>query len=511
MTLSPSAPRPTPHAPRPRVIVIGAGLGGLAAAIRLANAGCAVTIVEGGARPGGKLGTLQLGDFRFDTGPTILTLPRLLEDLFAASGERLADHLDLVPCEPSFRFSFRDGVEVRWGADLRELLAQIAALEPRDVAGFLDFLARSSRIYDELMAYFFRRSFSGPQQMLTPRVARAGIVLDVTRTFEARMRRYFRDPHLRQIMTFKSIYVGTPPNRVPAAYAAIPYLELIHGVWFVRGGRGLHAIAEELAALATRRGVELRYNAPVKEIAINASGVRGVILADDEFVAADAVVSNADLVHTYGDLVHPRWRRKYTDARLARYEPSSSAFILYLGLDRTYPDLGHHNVFFPVDYTGEMRRIFVDKRPPADPTIYIGDFAKSDPALAPPGSSALYILAPVPHITPAFDWAREADAYRDLVIGKVKLLGLPDIEQHIVAEARWTPLDFATRHHNHHGSIFGLSAKWSQSTFFHPPNRSEEIRGLYFAGGSAQPGGGIPLVLLSGEITAGLVREDVLK
>ena len=222
-----------------------------------------------------------------------------------------------------------------------------------------------------------------------------------------------------------------------------------------------------------------------------------------------SVVSNADFVHTYGELIAPRWRRKYTDARLARYEASSSAFILYLGVDRTYPELLHHNVFFPADYAGEMRRIFVDKRPPADPTIYIGDFAKSDPTLAPPGSSALYVLAPVPHITPAFDWAREADAYRDLVIGKVKALGLPDIEEHIVAEARWTPLDFAARHHNNRGSIFGLSGKWSQSTFFHPPNRSEEVRGLYFAGGSAQPGGGIPLVLLSGEITAELVIEDL--
>ena len=498
-----------------RVVVIGAGLGGLATAIRLANAGCAVTLVEGGARPGGKLGTLDLDGFRFDTGPTIFTLPQLLDDLFASSGERLADHLDLVPCDPSFRFSFRDGTEIRWTENLRELLAQLAALDPRDANGFLRFLARSSKIYDELMASFFRRSFSGLRQMFTPRVARAGVVLDVTRTLDARMRRYFHDPHLRHIMTFKSIYVGTPPTQVPAAYAAIPYLEYAHGVWYVRGGRGLHAIAEELAALASRRGATIRYNNPVKEIAVGGEpsgpGVRGVILADDEFIPADVVVSNADLVHTYGELVHPRWRRKYTDARLARYEASSSAFILYLGVDKIYPELLHHNIFFPADYAGEMRRIFVEKRPPADPTIYIGDFAKTDPALAPPGSSALYVLAPVPHITPAFDWAREADAYRDLVIGKVKALGLPDIEEHIVAEARWTPLDFAERHHNHRGSIFGLSGKWSQSTFFHPPNRSEEIRGLYFAGGSAQPGGGIPLVLLSGEITAGLVVEDVAK
>jgi phytoene desaturase len=505
----------SPHGPRPTVVVIGAGLGGLAAAIRLANAGCAVTVVETHERPGGKLGTLERGGFRFDTGPTIFTLPGLLADLFADSGERLADHLDLVPVEPAFRFSFRDGVELRLGADLRELTAQLTALDPRDVAGFLAFLARSSRIYDELMTYFFRRSFGGPREMFAPRVARAGLALDVTRSLEARMRGYFRDPHLRHIMTFKSIYVGTPPHQVPAAYAAIPYLEFIYGVWFARGGRGLHAIAEELAALAERRGVTIRYRAPVKEIAVGADGARGrargVILADDEFIPADAVVSNADLTHTYGELIAPRWRRKYTAARLARYEPSSSAFILYLGVDRAYERLEHHNVFFPEDYAGEMRRIFVEKRPPADPTIYIGDFARSDPALAPPGQSALYVLAPVPHITPAFDWAREADAYRDLIIGKVKGLGLPDIEERIVVEERWTPLDFAARHHNNRGSIFGLSGKWSQSTFFHPPNRSEEVRGLYLVGGSAQPGGGIPLVLLSGEITAGLVAEDLLR
>ena len=508
---SPHPQRRVPGPFVPSVIVVGAGLGGLSAAIRLANAGLRVTIVEQGERPGGKLGTLVRDGFRFDTGPTIFTLPQLVADLFAESGERLEDHLDLAPCEPAFRFSFRDGVELRFGSDLRDLLGQIAALEPRDVAGYLEFLARSSKIYDELMGHFFRRSFNGPRQMFTPRVARAGVVLDVTRTLDARMRGYFRDPHLRHIMTFKSIYVGTPPTQVPAAYAAIPYLELVYGVWSVRGGRGLHAIAEELAALAIRRGVTIRYNAPVKEIAVGPDGVKGVILADDEFIPAGYVVSNADIVHTYRDLVHPRWRRKYTDARLARYEPSSSAFILYLGLDKVYPELAHHNVYFPQDYAGEMARIFVETRPPADPTIYLGDFAKSDPTLAPPGGSALYVLAPVPHITLAFNWSREADAYRDLVIGKVKALGLADIEGHIVTEDRWTPLDFAARHNNNRGSIFGLSGKWSQSTFFHPPNRSEEVRGLYFAGGSAQPGGGIPLVLLSGEITAGLVVEDVLR
>jgi phytoene desaturase len=492
------------HGSQSHAVVIGAGLGGLSAAIRLANAGLRVTIVEQGARPGGKLGTLVRQNFRFDTGPTIFALPQLVADLFAESGERLEDHLDLMPCEPAFRYSFRDGVELRFGSDLRDLLQQIAALEPRDATGYLNFLARSSRIYDELMAHFFRRSFNGPHEMFTPRVARAGIVLDVTRTLDARMRRYFRDPHLRHIMTFKSIYVGTPPTQVPAAYAAIPYLELVHGVWFVRGGRGLHAIAEELAALAMRRGVTIRYDAPVKEIAVGPDGVRGIIMADDEFIPASAVVSNADLIHTYRDLVHPRWRRKYTDARLTRYEPSSSAFLLYVGLDKVYPELAHHNVFFPRDYAGEMARIFIEKHPPADPTIYLGDFAKSDPSLAPPGGSALYVLAPVPHITSAFDWSREADAYRDLVIGKVKALGLSDIESHIITEDRWTPLDFAERHNNNRGSIFGLSGKWSQSTFFHPPNRSEEIRGLYFAGGSAQPGGGIPHVLLSAcDLTVG--------
>ncbi len=511
MLSAPSASSAAFRAPRStkRVVVIGAGLGGLAAAIRLANAGCAVTIVEGGERPGGKLGTLERDGFRFDTGPTVFTLPQLVAELFAESGERMEEHLDLVPLEPAFRYSFQDGVELRLGSDLRLAVEQIGALEPRDVGGFLDFLARSSRIYDELLASFFRRSFSGPRDMFTGQIGRAGLTLDVTRSLDYRMRRYFRDPHLRHIMTFKSIYVGTPPTQVPAAYAAIPYLEFVHGVWFVRGGRGLHAVGEELAALAARRGAALRFRCPVKEIAVDRDGARGVILQDDEFIPADAVVSNADLIHTYRDLIHPRWRRKYTDRRLARYEASSSAFILYLGVEGLYPGLEHHNVFFPEDYQGEMRRIFRDKRPPADPTIYIGDFSRTDPALAPPGCSALYVLAPVPHVTPGFDWAREADAYRDLVIDKVKRLGLPDIEGRIRVEERWTPLDFAARHNNWQGSIFGMSAKWSQSTFFHPPNRSEEVRGLYFAGGSAQPGGGIPLVLLSGEITTKLVVEDL--
>jgi phytoene desaturase len=233
-----------------------------------------------------------------------------------------------------------------------------------------------------------------------------------------------------------------------------------------------------------------------------------VILATTSSSPPRSVVSGADLVHTYGELIHPRWRRKYTDARLARYEPSSSAFILYLGVRGTYPGLDHHNVFFPADYAGEMRRIFGDKRPPRDPTVYVGDFARADPRCAPWRLGALRPRAGAAHHPGVRLGARgrrlprsrhrqgqgaRAAGYR----GAHRRGGALDA------------LDFATRHNNNHGSIFGLSGKWSQSTFFHPPNRSEEIRGLYFAGGSAQPGGGIPLVLLSGEITAGLVLEDL--
>jgi phytoene desaturase len=495
-----------------RAVVVGAGLGGLAAAIRLAAAGWRVTVLEKNDRPGGKMGRRILGDYVFDTGPTIFTLPGLVRELFAAAGEDADAHVTFLPVEPASHATFADGTVVETSSDVDRLFAMWARLDPRDATAIPEFLRRGERIWSELDRSFFRRSWT-LRDLANPRVVAAGLRLDAGTTYARRIDGLFHDPHLRHVLRYKSIYLGSTPDSVPASFLSIPYLETRFGVWHPQGG--MHAVPLALDALARRLGVDLRYGEEAIATKIRERRVTDVVTNGGSH-GADAVVFNADIVHAHRDLLGwealpARTRRRYEGVRA-----SSSAYIVHLGVRQAFPALHHHNVWHAPTYADELRTIITDAAPRPDPTVYVYNPAATDPSArlgpAPDGAprTALYVLTPTPPLRDPAWWDANRDAYRARILERlVELIGLrPDA---IETSADWGPPDFAAAHNAHLGSIFALAANYRQSAFFRPPNRSPDLANAYFVGGGTQPGGGIPLVLLSGQITSDLVLADAAR
>jgi len=490
-----------------RALVVGAGLGGLAAAVHLRLAGLDVTLLEGRDAPGGKVRQLRDRGFVFDLGPTILTMPAVLDALFAAAGRERREHLELLALEPHYRAHFPDGLVFEMSRSLPDVLRQVRAISPADEPGWRRVLADAERIYGLVERHVLDRLFHSWRDLADPRLLWAGIGMDALTSLETRIARRLRDPRLRQLMTYQSLYVGASPAEVPATYALIAHLERAFGVWFPRGG--MHAIATAVAALASDLGVELRYDTPVAEIVVEHGRARGVRTADGAWHAADVVVSNADLHHTYGTLLAGVPRRHLDAAALARLEPSSSAFILALGVARTWPGIPHHTIVFSDDFARDVQELFVARRPLTQPSFYVCAPSVTDPALAPPGGTALYVLAPAPYLTGDVDWDALAPAYAERLVARLAGAGFAGARDAIVVRHVVTPADFARDYHCHRGSIFGLSARFDQTAFRRPAPRSRDVRGLYCVGGSVQPGGGVPMVLLGGRLVAETVVADL--
>lgn len=492
-----------------KIIVIGAGLGGLAAGLRLAHAGHRVTILEKNEQPGGKVNRLEWEGFHFDTGPTILTLPEEIYRLFRELGRDPDEYLTLRAFDPIYRAHFQDGSTFTLHADEDATEAEVRRLSPSDGPNYRRFMGRAARIWQAIEEVVFDRLFLSWRDLLKPEMLRAGLRVDPLRSMYRRVEQAFDDPRIRQLFMFQAIYVGASPRQTPATYTVIPFLEQRAGVWFPEGG--LYAIVEALMRVAQELGVTVRCQTPVQTIRVSEGRAQGVELADGTFLEADIVLSNADLVHTYGDLVPEAARPHYSDARLARYEPSSSAFLLYLAVGRSYPQLVHHNIYFGRDYDAEMHALFEEGRLPEDPSWYLCAPSRTDPSLAPPGCEALYVLTLAPALGPnSPDWEAQKEALADELITRLEEeAGLTDIRAHIRWQACFTPQDFASVFNGYRGSIFGLSATRWQTAIFRPPNRSEDVRGLYLVGGSTQPGGGVPIVLISGRLVAELIGADL--
>lgn len=489
-----------------RAVVIGAGLGGLAAAIHLRLAGFDVRVLEQRDEPGGKVRQLREGGYRFDLGPTILTMPFVFDDLFRAAGRRFADVVTLEPLSPYYRARFPDGTVFELSDSMRRVLAQIRRMSPDDEPRYVDFLARAGRIYRVVEEHFLTRLFDSRWDLLDLGLLRAGLRVDALTTLARRVERQFRDPRVRQLTSYQAIYVGASPAEVPATYALIPYLETAHGVWFPRGG--MHALATAVAGLASDLGVEIHLGRGAERIEVAAGRARAVVDTGGLRHPADVVVSNADLHHTYGRLLDGAPRRHMNDRRLGRLEPSSSAFILLLGVDRSYPGLVHHNVFFSDDFARDLRELFVDHVPLSDPSFYVCVPSATDPSLAPPGATALYALAPAPYLAPGVDWDALAAPYAERLIDRIEAAGLNGLRAAIRVKRWYTPVDFERDYHCHRGSIFGLSARSDQTAFRRPAPRSRDVAGLYLVGGSTQPGGGVPMVVIGGKLVAEQICRD---
>ena len=484
------------------VVVIGSGFGGLAAAIRLQAQGHQVTVLEKRDRPGGRAYVYEQDGFTFDGGPTIITAPWLIDELFALGGRQTADYVRLVPVDPFYNIRFEDGSVFRYTGKRDEVVSEVRRFNPDDVDGYLRFAAATEDIFKTGFA-LIDKPFHRFGDMM--RVAGDLVRLKSHKSVAGFVNGYIKDERLRQVFSFHPLLVGGNPFQSTSIYALIHHLEQKWGVWFAMGGMG--ALVDGLVRLFGELGGELRLSTPVREIVVDERSRRttGVRLDGGELVRADAVVSNADVAWTYMKLVEPRFRPSDSDARLKRLRYSMSLFVLYFGTDRQYDDVAHHEILMGPRYRGLLDEIFTRKTLADDFSLYLHRPTATDPRLAPPGCDAWYVLSPVPHLGGKTDWRAAAKPYRDRIVRYLEERYLPDLSKHIVTEHSIDPLHFESTLNSHLGSAFSVEPVLTQSAWFRPHNRSKDIANLYFAGAGTHPGAGLPGVMSSGKIVADMI------
>jgi phytoene desaturase len=493
-----------------RIVVIGSGFGGLAAAVRLAARGHDVTIVEKRDQPGGRAYVYRQDGFTFDGGPTVITAPWLLTELFALAGRDAAQYVTLVPVDPFYRVFFPDGEHFDYAGDPARMEAEIQRIsaEPGDLAGYREFVRRTEAIFAKGFTELAAVPFLNLSDML--RIVPDLVRLESYRTVSGFLGRFVKDERLRQVLTFHPLLVGGNPFQTTSIYTLIHHLEREWGVWFAMGGTG--AVVDALVRLFGELGGTLRLNAEVGEITTEGRRATGVRLADGTDLPADVVVCNADVAGAYHRLLPAALRRKYTDRRLARMRYSMSLVVIYFGTDRQYrgtdgPALAHHDIILGPRYQELLHDIFTRKHLAEDFSLYLHMPTLTDPSLAPPGGEAFYVLSPVPHLGGDVDWATQARPYRDRIMQFLEDRYLPDLSRHIVTEHMIDPRHFAGTLNSYLGSAFSVEPILTQSAWFRPHNRSEELPNLYFVGAGTHPGAGLPGVLSSAKIVDDLINE----
>ena len=484
------------------VVVIGGGMGGLSCAIGLAARGARVTLLEQNAHVGGKLNVWHKDGFTFDTGPHVLTMRWAIDEVFASAGRRLDNSVDMVPLPTICRYHFAGGETLDACADAEDAARAIARFAPGEEAGFRRFLAYARQVTDATTDPFLRQDF-GAKVRGMPSPAQWGqlgqfLRLKPWRTLRDVVHAHFQDPRLRAVFELYALYSGSHPARSSGIFATVADVQWRGGTYYVQGG--LYTLALALHALAQDMGIRIRTQARVHEMIVKRARARGVVTGDGERLYADAVVCNADALSAIQTLVPPDARRKWTAARVQKIEPSTSAFLLLLGVQGSFPALAHHNSFLARDGNAEFGAIFDQHCPADDPTIGVACQSVTDRSKAPPGCSNLFVMTNPPALDRhgSFDWQAEAPAYRAKVLDKLEQMGLTNLRERILVEQMWTPLDLQARYSAHRGAIYGLSSNGWRQGFLRPPNASPDVRGLYFVGGSTHPGGGLPLCALSG-------------
>ena len=494
------------------VAIIGGGLAGLASAVTLAGRGHRVVLFEANAWLGGKAAVLERDGWRFDMGPTILTLPRVLERVFAEAGCAMHEELDLLPLDPQWRCFFDDSSRLDLVADVDTMAGRIEALAPGHAsgAGYRDYLGISERLHGISERFFFWKSVDGVRDTfdlrsnMTLGTLSDLLALRMGQTFGHVVRRHVRDPRVAQMVDHFAQYVGSSPFASPAVLSSIAHMQTNDGVWYPKGGTG--AIPKALVRVAGSRGVEMRTETPIAQIASRDGRVSEIVTASGERIPVKAVISNMDAARTYGDLLEPGQRRRLRSRPL---EPACSGVVFYLGLDRAYPHLAHHNFVFSRDAKEEFDHIYRRGEPAPDPTCYLAAPARTDPAVAPPGGEALYILVHTPYLRPHHNWKAMLPGYRRVIFDKLaRCAGLEDLEQRIRLEEHLTPQDIHERYRVLNGAIYGLASHGRFTGAFKPGNRRRDMPGLYLAGGAAHPGPGMPMVLMSGWIAADALDKD---
>jgi phytoene desaturase len=477
-------------------VIIGSGFGGLAAAIRLGARGYRVTVLEKRDAPGGRAYVYRQDGFTFDAGPTIITAPYLFDELWEMCGRKLADDVEIVPISPFYRIRFEDGSHFDYTGDSEAMRAEIRKFSPEDVDGYDRFLRFSQ---EACRIGFIERghiSFADWRTMakLVPDMVRQSAYRSVASVVAA----HFRHPKLRVVFSFHPLLIGGNPFSVSAIYCLVAYLEKHWGVHFAMGGTG--ELVRGLAGLIEGQGNHVRLNTEVREIIVENQVARGVVLADGSRIAADVVVSNADSAWTYRHLIAPEHRRRWTDAKIERAKYSMSLFVWYFGTKRKYPDVAHHTILLGARYKELLTDIFKRLKLSDDFSLYLHRPTATDPALAPPGCDAFYVLSPVPHLDGGTDWSVECERYRMLISKYLSESLLPGLEDEIVSSRVMTPQDFQDDLLSLKGAAFGLEPVITQTAYFRPHNKSEDIENLFIVGAGTHPGAGVPGVISSARV-----------
>ncbi len=487
-----------------KIAIIGGGLGGLTAAIRLAHQGFRIQLFEKNGTLGGKMNQWSADGFRFDTGPSLLTMPFVIDELFESAGLKRSDYLEFVPIDPICRYFWDDGSTLDASADAGKMIAEMTKFSAADASRYEDFLAYTKRIYDITADVFLFTPMHEIKKLLnwktflklfqTPQI-------DPFRTVHEGVSRFFKHPKLVQLFDRYATYNGSNPYQAPATLNIIPYVEYGLGCYYIKGG--MYQLVAALRQLADQFGVEIHTGSGVEKILHRDHRIEG-IQVNGEKIPADVVISNADVVVAFDELIEGFPKQQ---AKLKRLEPSLSGVVFLWGIDKQHPQLAQHNIIFASDYELEFKQIFEDKKVPEDPTIYIAITSKLDPDHAPAGSENWFVLVNVPYLNEDQNWEAEIVRLKKVILAKLNRHGIA-ISDRIRVEKIITPQDFYERYRSNRGSIYGISSNDRMTAFRRPANRSREIEGLYFAGGSTHPGGGVPLAMLSGKMCAELIGEN---
>ncbi|MGF1670314.1 MAG: phytoene desaturase family protein [Balneolaceae bacterium] len=486
------------------VITIGAGLGGLAASALLATLGYKVTLFEKNDSPGGKMNQINANGYRFDTGPSLLTMPEVLDTLFKTCGKKREDYLQLEPVTPLCRYFYPDGIIFDNYQDTDKTIASFKKFAPGDQDNYRSFLRYAARLYDKTAGAFLLNPLYDTSDLKLLKFTDF-FEIDAFSTVASRINRQFDSPYLRQFFKRFTTYNGSSPFQAPATMNVISHVEINMGGFYVKGG--LYKIALALEKLALEQGVDIHYGKSVQKINCNRKSVKSVLLEDGKEYQADIIVSNSDASETILNLLDEKSIPRLLKKKQKKLEPSCSGFVLLLGIEKKYENLVHHNIFFSSDYKREFEMIFKEKQLPDDPTIYVANTSYSEPGHAPAGHSNLFLLVNAPYLAESQDWDSYADNYPDILIRKLEKAGLAGLRDSIRWSGIITPEDFQKKYRSNKGSIYGTSSNSSLSAFNRPKNKVSFINGLYMVGGSTHPGGGIPLVLLSAFHATELIRR----
>ncbi len=485
--------------------IVGAGPGGLAAGMLLADGDFDVTIYEAESRVGGRNGKFELGEFTFDIGPTFFMMPFILEEIFAATGKDLNEYVDLKMLDPFYQLVFADGNSLSPCYDPEKFKESIASISPQDVDGY-DKYMRINRKKVKYTLPVLQRPYTGWKDMINTDILKLLTVLNPHRSLWDDLGRYFSDDRIKVGFTFQSKYLGMSPYNCPSMFSILPFIEYNWGVYHVMGG--LNQLAHAMAEAFEEMGGKIELDTEVEEIIIDRGSASGLKFENGREEHFDEIVMNSDFAWSMKNLIPSQKRRKYTDENLDDYNYSCSTFMLYLGLDREYPELEHNNVFIAEDYEKNFLEIESEKELSSDPSFYVQNAAITDPSLAPEGKTPLYVLVPVANLKGDINWEKEKNDYRDLILDELNnKIGDGNIRDHILQEKMITPEDWENDLRVAHGATFNLGHNLRQMLVFRPRNKFEEFDNMWLVGGGTNPGSGLPTIYESGRIAANLIKR----